>query len=399
MNLEFSTEHETFRKEVQDFLQSHGHLTKKPWYEHDGRPSKAAKEWQLLLLERGYTCRTITKKYGGYGTTPDALKSYILTAEFAQAEIPTGLSNQGISMLVPTLLEHGTAAQKERWIRPTIQGDVIWCQGYSEPEAGSDLASLRTSAKKDGNDFVINGQKIWTSSAHHADMMFALVRTDPDLPKHQGISYLLIPMDSAGITVRPLVSMTGRSEFNEVFFTDVRVSVNQIVGTRGGGWGISNTTLKHERGMLGDPSQALNMLTTIAKFMREESVNGVRLMEFPVYRDHLLSLQARSLAMQFHGMRLLTATSRNENLGVARMIVKMNGTELNHDITGFAIDLLGELGTLYDNDPYLRLNGFWQKSNMFSLGLIIGGGTSQIQKNIISERGLGMPREPKPITN
>jgi len=399
VDLRFSPEHEDFRGEVRAFLDQHAHLTEHPWNGATGRPSVAARKWQQLLLQHGYTCRTIPREYGGYGAAPDILKAYILSEEFTRAEVPQGLRNQGISMLVPTLLEHGSKAQRERWIAPTIRGDIIWCQGYSEPEAGSDLASLRTHAKEDGEDFVINGQKIWTSSAHHADMMFMLVRTEPAQPKHKSISYLLLPMDTPGIEVRLLRTMTGRAEFNEVFFTDVRVPVRCIVGRRGEGWKISNTTLKHERGMLGDPDQALDMLGAIVKMMREETLDDVRLMDIPLFRDRLLRLQARALAMRFHGLRLLTAMDRQEDSGIGHLIVKLNGTELNHEIGAFAIDLLGELGILYDGDPYLRAKGFWQKTYMFALGLVIGGGTSQIQKNIISERGLGMPREPRPASS
>jgi alkylation response protein AidB-like acyl-CoA dehydrogenase len=298
-------------------------------------------------------------------------------------------------MLVPTLLELGTEEQKQRWIAPTLRGEIIWCQGYSEPGAGSDLAALTTRATEDGDDFIINGQKIWTSTAAQADMMFCLVRTEPNAPKHEGISYLIFPMKTPGIEVRPLVTMTGRAEFNEVFFTDVRVPKKDIVGARGQGWFVANATLKHERGMLGDPNQAGTRLKAIIELMQEETVDGSRLMDNPVYRDRLVKLQARVHAMEFHGLRLLTAGLKGEDPGVARLIVKLMGCELNHQLAGFAIDALGELGMLYNGSPHLRNAGNWQTNYMFDLGLIIGGGTAQIQKNIISERGLGMPREPK----
>lgn len=395
MDLAFSAEYEAFRQSILGFLKTHGALTKQPWFTAAGRPSDAAKKWQRLLIQHGYTCRTFPKKYGGYGGETDVMKSYIIGKEFTAAQMPLGLANQGISMLAPTLLEKGTEEQRQRWIKQTLAGEIIWCQGYSEPGAGSDLASLSTKATEDGDDFIINGQKIWTSGAQSADMMFVLVRTEPKQPKHQGISYLLLPMDTAGIKVQPLKTMTGRAEFNEVFFTDVRVPQDQVVGKRGEGWQVANTTLKHERGMLGNPDQANSMLEHIIALMREEQLNGTRLMGIPVYRDRLLQLQGRARAMQYHSLRLLTYSDRGIDPGLARLIVKLNGTELNHDIAGFAIDVLGEIGTLYDSSPLLRRHGFWQTTYMFSLGLIIGGGTSQIQKNIIAERGLGMPKEPK----
>jgi alkylation response protein AidB-like acyl-CoA dehydrogenase len=306
-----------------------------------------------------------------------------------------GMAGQGISMFVPTLLELGTEEQKKKWIAPTLNGEVIWCQGYSEPGAGSDLASLSTRATEDGNDFVINGQKIWTSTAAQADMIFCLVRTEADRPKHEGISYLIFSMKTPGIEVRPLKTMTGRAEFNEVFFTDVRVPKTHIVGERGQGWFVANATLKHERGMLGDPNQAQTRFKALVDLMTNEEIDGQRLMDNPVYRDRLLKLQARVLAMEFHGLRLLTASLKGEDAGIARLIVKLMGCDLNHDLAAFAIDALGELGILYGTSPHLRAHGQWQTSYMFDLGLIIGGGTAQIQKNIISERGLGMPREPK----
>ena len=175
----------------------------------------AAKDWQKLLIENGYTCRTIPKEYGGYGAEPDIVKSRIIAEEFSSARVNAGLGGQGISMLVPTLLEMGTQEQKEQFIRPTIHGDMVWCQGYSEPGAGSDLASLTTSAVLDGDEWVINGQKIWTSTAHIADWIFCLVRSEPDAPKHKGISFLLFDMKTPGIEVRPLVDMTGVANFNE----------------------------------------------------------------------------------------------------------------------------------------------------------------------------------------
>ena len=398
MDLRLSEKYENYREAVRVFLDEHRALWRQPMADSDGRPSAAGRSWQALLIEHGYTCRTIPKEYGGHGGKADILESFIAAEEFHRVGAPTGLANQGISMFVPTLLECGTPEQKERWIRPTISGEIVWCQGYSEPGAGSDLANLQTRAVEDGEDFIVNGQKIWTSSAHFSDMMFVLVRTEPEAPKHQGISYLILSMDTPGIEVRPLKTMTGRAEFNEVFFTDVRLPKTQIVGERGAGWQVANTTLKHERGMLGDPGQANAMLGRVVAIMEEETLDGVRLIEHPGLQDRLLRLQARAQAMKLHGLRLLTHGLKGEDAGVARLIVKLNGTILNHEIAAFAIDVLGELGALYESSPHLKDRGFWQSTHMFSLGLIIGGGTSQIQKNIISERGLGMPREPKPAS-
>src|SRR3569832_1516152 len=390
MDLSFSPEYETFREEVRAFCRKYGARALRCFGFNE-----ETRAWQRLLIEHGYAARTIPKQYGGFGGTPDILKSRIIAEEFIASGLPMGMANQGISLLVPTLLELGTEEQKQRWIAPTLRGEVIWCQGYSEPGAGSDLASLSTRAVEDGDDFVINGQKIWTSTAAQADMIFCLVRTEPDKPKHEGISYLLFSMKTPGIEVRPLVTMSGRAEFNEVFFTDVRVPKKDIAGQRGQGRLVANATLKHERGMLGDPNQAGTRIKAQVDMMMTEEVDGRRLMDHPVYRDRLLKLQARVMAMEYHGLRLLTASLKGEDPGVARLIVKLMGCELNHQLAGFANDILGELGILYGHAPHLRAGGAWQTSFMFDLGLIIGGCTAQIQKNIISERGLGMPREPK----
>ena len=389
MDLTETPQMAAFRGEVRGFLTARRD-------DYDQGAAKDVLAWQRALIAAGYAARTIPKAYGGYGAEPDILKSRIIAEEFIAAGAPRGMAGQGISMLVPTLLEVGSEEQKTRWIGPTLRGEIIWCQGYSEPGAGSDLASLQTKAIEDGEDFLISGSKIWTSTAHAAQMMFCLVRTEPLAAKHEGISYVLIPMDTPGIEVRPLKTMTGGSEFNEVFFTDVRVPQASVVGGRGRGWFVANTTLKHERGMLGDPNATEARLNALIELMKTEIVDGETLIANPIFRDRLMQLQGRVLAMKFNGLRLLTSQLTQESVGIAGLIVKLQGCELNHQLAALAIDALGELGILYTDGPHLRAKGRWQWNYMFDLGLIIGGGTAQIQKNIISERGLGMPREPKP---
>jgi len=389
MDLTLTPEMAAFRDEVRAFLVAHAD-------DYANGAPKDVKAWQKLLIEHGYAARTIPRDYGGYGAEPDILKSRIIAEEFIRAGAPRGIANQGVSMLVPTLLEVGSEEQKRQWIGPTLRGEVIWCQGYSEPGAGSDLASLQTKAVEDGDDFLISGSKIWTSTAHLADMIFCLVRTEPEAAKHEGISYILFSMKTPGIEVRPLKTMTGQAEFNEVFFTDVRVPKANVVGGRGRGWFVANTTLKHERGMLGDPSATEARLNSLIEVMKTETVGGERIVDNPIFRDRLMALQARVFAMKFNGLRLLTAAQTGEGAGLAGLVVKLQGCELNHQIAALAIDALGELGILYHEGQHLRAKGSWQRSYMFDLGLIIGGGTAQIQKNIIAERGLGLPREPSP---
>ncbi len=357
MDLDYGPQYDAFREEVRQFLQTHGHRAP------DGqgraaRPSPEAVEWQKLLILHGYTARTIPKEYGGYGAEPDILKSRIIAEEFSRAGIPAGLANQGISMLVPTLLELGTEAQKRQWIEPTLNGEIVWCQGYSEPGAGSDLAALKTSARVENGDFVINGQKIWTSTAK-------------------------------------LKTMTGHAEFNETFFTDVRVPLDQIVGQRGQGWYVANATLGHERGMLGDPDALENRLQALVRLMQKERIGQVCAMDNAVLRDRLVALQAEVAAMKFNGMRILSNSLRGDAGGMAKLVVKLQSCELAHQISALAIDAMGEMGILYHGSEREREDGAWQWNYMFQLGLIIGGGTAQIQKNIIAERGLEMPREPK----
>lgn len=394
MDLSYGPRYGEFRDQVRAFIQEHGQ--KQP---REYRRSPEVAEWQRLLISNGIVARTVPKTYGGYGAEPDILENRIIAEELAAGKVLPMVNTQGVGMLVPTLLEFGTEEQKQRWIEPTLKGEVIWCQGYSEPGAGSDLASLRTHARIDGDEFVINGQKIWTSSAHFADMMFCLVRTESDTPKkHDGISYLLIPMDSPGIEVRPLKQMTLQSGFNEVFFTDVRVPTDQIVAGRGQGWRVANTTLGYERAGLGNPAWSLARLQSLTELMQLETLNGKPLMANPIYRDRTLAIQGRVFAMRANELRVLSDDlNDDDDTRLARLIMKLEGTELRHDLEGLAIDVLGELGTLYEDSPMLRDHGDFQRHYMFYLGLIIGGGTSQIQKNIIGERGLGLPREPKVV--
>ena len=394
MDLSYGVEYEEFRKELNDFLEEHKHLAPRPAKLKSGPLIR----WQKLLIERGYAARTIPKEYGGYGADPDILESRIIAEEFARfgvEGIPGGLGGQGISMLVPTLLELGTEEQKRRFLPPTLAGEMVWCQGYSEPNAGSDLASLTTSAVLEGDEWIVNGSKIWTSTAKEADWIFCLVRTEQDAPKHHGISFLLFSMRTPGIDVRPLVDMTMKANFNELFFTNVRVPKNQIVGKRGDGWLVANAVLKHERDSLGDPNASLIRLNRLFELTKTKAFGGRAISENSANLDRLMRIQARVQSLRYNDLRVLSASLNNADALLARMISKLQGTELRYDLEGLGIDILGETGLLFGESEYLCDGGTWQDQYMYFLGLTIGGGTSQIQRNIISERGLGMPREPK----
>ena len=391
MDLSFGPAYDTLRGELREFIARHGHEA--PQRVDLRAPHTLA--WQRRLIEHGYAGRTIKREYGGYGAAPDILEARIIAEEFASAQISPGLAGQGIKMLIPTLLHFGSEQQRQQFIRPTLVGEMIWCQGYSEPNAGSDLASLRTHAVLDGDEWVVNGQKIWTSTAHLADWMFCLVRTEADAPKHKGISFLLFPMNTPGIEVRPLVTMVGDASFNEVFFSDVRVPRASMIGQRGDGWKVANTLLGFERGMLGDPNVTLMRFNALTELMKRETIDGTRLIDNPAFRERLMKIQGRMLALRANDLRLLSAALNDTPAALAGLVVKLVGTELRHELEALAIDALGELGVLYRGSPLLRDEGMWQQHYMYFLGLIIGGGTAQIQKNIIAERGLAMPREPK----
>ena len=396
MDLTYTKEYLEFEKKVEDFCLNYKDINIVNTPTEGSKKSISRAEWQNLLIENGYFARAIPKEYGGFGGEPDILKSRIIATQFAKHKIPSPMGGQGIDMLVPTLLELGTEEQKKQYIKPTLEGSMIWCQGYSEPNAGSDLAALQTKGELIDGKWVINGQKIWTSTAQYAHMMFCLVRTEPEAAKHAGISYLLIPMDSPGIEVRPLVDMTLKAGFNEVFFNDVKIPEDNIVGKRGEGWAVANATLGHERGSLAPPDATMSRLNSLIELMKTETINGASLLEHPIFRDRVMKIQAKVMASQSHSLRLLSAKlNPNQDVRIGKMIQKLVGTELRHELEGLAIDIMGEMGLLYEGSPYLRSHGSWQFIYMYFLGLIIGGGTSQIQKNIIAERGLGLPKEPK----
>ena len=403
MDLEYGKQYEDYRLEVQEFCKKYkgvqfNDTAKIPLASNNksGGPVMSRSDWQKILIENGYFARSIPKEYGGYGGDSDIIKSRITATEFSNQRIPGPMGGQGIDMLVPTLLELGTEEQKNKFIKPTLHGEMIWCQGYSEPNAGSDLASLQTKGELIDGKWIINGQKIWTSTAQYAQMMFCLVRTEPEASKHAGISYLLVPMDTPGLEIRPLVDMTLQAGFNEVFFTDVTIPGENIVGKRGEGWAVANATLGHERGSLANPNATMNRLNMLINRMKKETIDGKKLIEIPMYRDRLLKIQGKIMAFQSHALRILSSKlNPGQDVKIGKMIQQLVGTELRHELEGLGIDIMGELGTLYEDSPYLRDGGSWQFTYMYYLGLIIGGGTNQIQKNIISERGLGLPREPK----
>jgi alkylation response protein AidB-like acyl-CoA dehydrogenase len=403
MDLSYSPEYEAFRAEVRAFLKEHW---VDPGFTADGpsdeealisgiaRPAEYVTAFRLKAIEKGYLYRGIPRRYGGGEQSFDPLKSVIIAEEFKRVKAPRELLTQGPNMLAPTLIEHGTEAQKQKFVRETLLGNLMWCQGYSEPNAGSDLASLRCKAELEGDVWVVNGQKIWTSTAQQADWMFALVRTEPDAPKHEGISYLLIDMKTPGIDTRPLRGMTGESDFSEVFLDNVRVPKANLVGERGKGWQVSRSTLKHERAMIGGSPITKRMLDGLILFAQFISLRGKPAIKDPVIRDRLVALQARLAASEYHGYRLLTMQARGEDPGLSGMITKLYGSQLAYDVALAAMDVLADRGMLAKGEPNAPGMGMFPHAYMWSLGMLIGGGTANIQRNVIAERGLGLPRDP-----
>jgi alkylation response protein AidB-like acyl-CoA dehydrogenase len=358
------------------------------------RSDERATSFRLKAIERGYLYRFVPKRYGGAEQPPDPIKAAIIAEELRKAHAPGEVVGQGPSMLVPTLVEHGTEAQKRFFIRDTLLGRIRWCQGYSEPGSGSDLASLRTSAVLDGDAWVVNGQKIWTSNADTAEWMFCLVRTEPEKPKHEGISYLLIDMKSPGITVRPLRQMTGDADFNEVFFDNVRVPVANLVGKRGEGWIVSRSTLKHERALIGNAFLNRRIFDGVLMLARALNLRGRPAAEDPVIRQRLIELETKVLASEYHGHRLLTISHRGEDAGIAGLVPKLYATQLGYELGRLAMDVMADRGALARGEPSAPAGGMFVHAYMWSLGILIAGGAANIQRNIIAERGLGLPRDP-----
>ena len=399
MDLTYSPEELAFQREVRTWLKANV-PKREPAAQNpvDGAPNAAriarAKAWQRKVYEAGYLAMGWPREYGGQGA--DVMRQTIFNEEMVRARAPQFIGAMGIQMVGPTLIAHGTDEQRRRYLPKILSAEEIWCQGYSEPGSGSDLASLRTRAEIVGDDFVVNGQKIWTSGAQHADRMFCLVRTDPEAPKHRGISYILIDMKSPGVTVRPLVQMTGDPGFNEVFFEDVRVPRANLVGHLHDGWTVANATLRHERNMLASTTRTQMLLQNLLRVARRRTRNGAPATQDPLVRQRLADLAIRVETMKLEAFRQLTDTLRQRPPGINASVNKLVTCELNHQLARAALEVLGDYGWLAKQDTRVADDGAWPNDYMFALGLIIGGGTAQVQKNIIAERGLGMPREPRP---
>jgi alkylation response protein AidB-like acyl-CoA dehydrogenase len=408
MDLSYPTDAQDFRAEIRDWL--HTNLPT-GWADDDFEMSaderKAFNEgWPKKLFEGGWICATWPKEYGGKGLT--TMQGVVLSEEFARVKAPLRADFFGDTLVGPTILQWGTEEQKREFLPRILNGTVRWCQGFSEPNSGSDLASLKTTAVLDGDEWVINGQKVWTTGGHHADYCFLLTRTDPDAPKHKGISYLLVPMRQSGVEVRGIVQPDGTAEFCEVFFTDAKCPKDNVVGGVNNGWKVANSTLAFERGM--SATTGYRRFEEEFKLMVEAATdNGA--IDDPLVRQGLARYFTKIQILRINGLRSLSATLTNtKDLGVAALGAtnKMFWSEMHQRAMELTLDIHGAGSMLIDTGP---ASGSWpgaardsrrqgypvspmMSSFFFSRSETIWGGTSQIQRNIVGERVLGLPKEP-----
>lgn len=393
MDFHFSAQEEAFRQEVRTWLSAN----MPPAHTSDAFEERSADErfdlhlaWQKQLHTGNWVGIHWPKAYGGRGAT--ILEQVIYAEEMGRVHAP-GIANAlGVMLVGPTLIHWGTEEQKQRFIPKILSADEIWCQGYSEPGSGSDLASLQTRAVDDGDFFVINGQKVWTSYAHRADWCILLVRTDPHAPKHQGITYLLVDMKTPGITVRPLVQITGDAEFNEVFFEDVRVPKTNIVGDLNRGWQVAVTTLMFERANIGMGFQLEPVMRQLIDLSKRLSYNDRPAWDDGGVRQRLMQLVIEVQALKYRGYRQLTRQLRGAPPGPEGSIAKLAGSDLSLRIAQFAMELLGPYGQLALGASHSLDNGKWSRRALSSRLMTIAGGTSEIQRGIIGDRVLGLPK-------
>jgi alkylation response protein AidB-like acyl-CoA dehydrogenase len=415
MDLTYPPEAESFRAEIRAWLEKN---LPPDWGQRELSAEERdafAAEWNAKLREGGWICATWPKEYGGKGLT--TLEAVVLNEEFARVGAPLRADFFGDTLVGPTILRWGNDEQKRKFLPGIMRGEISWCQGFSEPEAGSDLAGLRTTAVRDGDEWRINGQKIWTTQAQYADYIFLLARTDPEAPKHAGISYLLVPMKQPGVEVRPITQVDGSAEFNEVFFTDARAPVDAVVGGLNNGWKVAMTTLGFERGTSATTGyrrfkKELDAIVAVAQ-KRGRNTD-------PVVRQGLAKAWAAVKIMEINGYRTLTGVLQSEGqaaggqggpaLGALSSTNKMFWSEYHQEITNLGIDILGAEGQILTgsgDEEFVAGVGrriprpgyepsALQSTFFFSRSESIWGGTAEIQRNIVGERVLGLPKEPKP---
>ncbi len=407
MELSYPTDAEAFRQEIRTWLETN--LPKgwgTPGFEMSAEERKAFNDtWPSKLFEGGWICATWPKEYGGKGLS--TMQGVVLSEEFARMKAPLRADFFGDTLVGPTLLQWGTEEQKKEFLPNILNGKTRWCQGFSEPNSGSDLASLKTSAILDGDEWIINGQKVWTTGGHHADYCFLLTRTDPDATKHKGISYLLVPMRQEGVEVRGIVQPDGTAEFCEVFFTNARCPKDNVVGGVNNGWKVANSTLAFERGM--SATTGYRRFEEEYRLMKLAAEQNGTICHSDV-RQRLMRYFTKIQILRINGLRSLTATlNGSKDLGVAALGAtnKMFWSEMHKEAMELALDIFGAESMLVDAGSESSWPGVAREKRrpgypvspmmsafFFSRSETIWGGTSQIQRNIVAERVLGLPKEP-----
>lgn len=398
MDFNYSAEAEAFRKEFRAWLEAN-RPEQSSLDDQIGEFMEAGSEgwrhhlaWHRRMHSGGWVGITWAREYGGRGATLE--QSIVFGQELARIKAPTLVNGLGIALVGPTLMHWGTEEQKRRYLPRILSAEEIWCQGYSEPNAGSDVASLQTRAVEDGDDFIVNGQKVWTSGAHHADLCILLARTDPAAPKHKGISYLLVDMHSPGVTVKPLVQITGDHGFNEVFFEDVRVPKKNLVGAKNQGWQVAVTTLAFERSSIGsgsarDMAAAVRDLASLAGRLPRD---GRSAWDDASVRQRIAQFACEATALRYTNLRQLTRRLKGLPPGPEGSGSKLVVSDLILRTSAFAMELLGPYSQFERDAAFALDEGKWSYRMLGARMMTIAGGTSEIQRNIIGERVLGLPK-------
>jgi alkylation response protein AidB-like acyl-CoA dehydrogenase len=376
MDLTPSPQEQAFRDELRAWLQEN-HPGPEP--EGDVAGFEFRRAWQRRLHEDDWAGVSWPKEYGGRGAT--LVEQAIYNEELGRAQAPSTVNTLGLAMGGPTVIAHGTEEQKRRYLEPILSADEIWCQGFSEPEAGSDLASLKTRAVRDGDEWVVTGQKVWTTLAHHAKWCMLVARTDPDAPRHKGLTYFLMDMEQDAVQVRPLRQITGEAEFNELFIEEARIPHENIVGGEGNGWAVAITTLMHERATLAFGLQ-IRVKITLGELLAETRESGAA--ADPVIRDRLAQLYIESEVLRLNALRGLSAIMRTGVPGPEGSLGKWQWADVNQALTELAVELRGPSAVLDDDR--------WTYRFLRARANSIEGGTTEILKNIVAERVLGLPR-------
>ncbi|WP_166389409.1 acyl-CoA dehydrogenase family protein [Nocardioides ochotonae] len=393
MDLSYSAEDEQFRAEVREWLADNlvGEFAAIKGRGGSGREHEFHEErvaWNQHLAKHGWTCLGWPVEHGGRDLP--LFQQVIFHEEYARANAPAGVNHLGEQLLGPTLIAHGTEEQKRRFLPGIVNVTELWCQGYSEPGAGSDLAAVRSRAELQGDEWVINGQKVWTSLAHHSDWCFAVVRTEPGSRRHAGLSYLLVPMDQPGVEVRPILQLTGTSEFNEVFFDDARTEAGLVVGEPGAGWAVAMATLGFERGV-----STIGQQVGFARELDDvvETARRVGTIDDPAVADRIAQARVELEVMRIHALRTLSAYDSGSS-GPEASVSKLLWARWHRDLGELAMAVRGPEALVAAGAPY-ELDD--QQTNfLFSRADTIYGGSDEIQRNIIAERVLGLPKEPRP---